>query len=505
MLSPLNTSSQAFPVGLFTLDLPAAPQPSAPRPETIEDEGHADFLNITGLRSDPAITELKSLIKVRAEQIKTPTYPDCHCLVKAVKAHTPFVMKDVLDLPRARKSVVVDIKRWRWMCKTCGKTVTQPLDIMTGNHYRMTRRLQEYCEEQALLGPELSLAEETGVSPRTIRAIRKKKVGRLKVEIQFATPRVLGLDGVRADNKIRRVILTNIEAGEVLDLLEAGNKNAIAARILQFPGFESIAIVTIDMCRTLLAAVLEARPDVIVVIDGFHIIRTGNQAMDKVRNRLFPRDKKKREPGQPDRPRPEPFRRRRADLTGKEKKYMQFWFDQQPELKLAYDLKEDYLEMFDEETYGGREFMSKAEAERYYRKWESGLPVGEKYKALLEDFKPIRSAMKNWGEYVFNRFDHNFTNAYTESMNRKIKDILRESRGCSFDTLHGKIIFGTRLRKEKRVDREAEMKALRPRSKRRGQVGANGQHAAAGKAARGGQSRGYEIPDHIQTAFEFTN
>src|SRR5919112_2121575 len=464
MLSPLNTSN-AFPVGLFNLNLP-----SAPRPEIADVRDHADFLNITGLRSDPEIKEMKSLIKVRAEQVKQPTFPNCACSVNGVKAHTPFIMKDVLDLPLARKTVMVDIKRWRWMCKTCQKTVTQPLDIMIKDRHRMTRRLLEYCEEQALLGTELSLAEETGVSPRTIRSIRQKKVKRLKAEVQVAAPRVLGLDGVRADNNRRRVILTNIEAGEDIDLLESGKKNAIAAWIRQLPNFQSIAIVTIDMCRTLSAAVLEALPDAVIVIDTFHIARTGNQAMDKVRNRLFPRVKKEREPGRPHRPRPEPFRRRRASLTNKDKKYMQFWFDQRPELKLAYDLKEDYLEMFDEETYGGREFMSKAKAERYYRKWESSLPVGEKYKDLLKDLKPIRSPMKNWGEYVFNSFDHHFTNAYTEAMNRKIRDILRNSRGCGFETLRGKMVFGTRLRKEKQEDRKTEMNAIRPKSKRRGRA-----------------------------------
>lgn len=500
MLSTLS-HSPATPVGLFDLNPPSECPPKVIA-ERGEKDGHADFLDIPGLRTDPAIVRQKSLTKVRAEQIKIPTYPDCNCPVKAVKAHTPFVMKNVLHVPRGRKSVLIDIKRWRWMCKTCGKTVTQPLDVMTEDHYRMTRPLLEYCEEQALLGIELSLAQETGVSVRTIRSIRKKKVERLKVEVQVATPRVLGLDGVRADNNRRRVILTNIEAGEVVDLIESGKKNAIVARIRQLPNFQSIAIVTIDMCRTLSAAVLEALPNAAIVIDRFHICRTGNQAMDKVRNRLFPRVKKEREPGRPYRPRPEPFRLRRASLTNKDKKYMQFWFDQQPELKLAYDLKEDYLEMFDAATYGGKECMSKVKAQRYYRKWESSIPVGEKYPNLPNDFKPITSPMKNWGEYVFNRFDHNFTNSYTEAKNREIRSILRESRGCGFETLRGKMVFGTRLRKEKKEDCETEMNAIRPKSKRRGRAS---QPSTAGKTTQDVPSKGYEIPDHIQIAFEFTN
>jgi transposase len=505
MLSPANTSHE-FQIGLFNFNLPSVPPPKIIGGREITGErGHADFLNIPGLRSDPVIEEQKCIIKVQAEQIKNLTYPDCACMLKEVKAHSPFVMENVLDLPWARKSVIVDIKRWRWMCKSCGKTVTQPLDIMTEDHYRMTRRLMEYCEVQALLGTELSLAEETGVSPRTIRSIRQKKVAQLKSEIQFTTPRVLGLDGVRADNHRRRVIFTNIKAGEVLDLLQLGNKKGIVERIREFPDFKSITVVTIDMCVTLRAAIREALPNAVIVIDVFHIIRTANQSMDKVRNRLFPREKKKREPGVPTRPRPEPFRKRRDQLTKDDKQYMKLWFDQQPELKLAYDLKEGYMEMFDVQSYGRKRSVSAVKAKNFYQKWESTLPVEEKYKDLLKDFKPIRSAMKNWGEYIFNRFDQNFTNAYTESMNRKIKDILRESRGCNFDTLHAKIVYGTRLRKENKEDRRTEMMAVRPRSKRGGRTGAKSQRAVTAKTTQGTQSSSYDLPDLSQIAFNFMN
>jgi transposase len=522
MLSP-TTASPGFQVGLFDFDhIPATPLNITGAREITGEREHTDlpnfpgnreyvnFLNFPGLRCTN-ITELTCIIKVRAEQIKLPTYPDCACTIKELKAHSTFQMENVLDLPHGRKSVVVNIKRQRWMCKSCGTTVTQPLDVMTEGRYRMTRRLEEYCGEQALLGTELSLAEETGVSPRTIRSIRLKKVEQLKREIQLTTPRVLGLDGVRADEHRRRVIFTNIESGEVLDLIKSGNSKSIAERIRAFPGYERITVVTIDMCVTLRAAVRKALGDnVAIVIDVFHIARTANQSMDKVRNRLFPRVKKKREPGVPDRPRPEPFRKRRADLTKNVKDgtddetYMKFWYDQKPELKMAYDLKEGYMEMFDAASYGRKGLMSAVKAKKFYEQWQEALPVDEQYKDLLEDFKPILSAMKNWGEFIFNRFDHNFTNAYTESMNRKVKDILRESRGCLFETLHAKIVFGTRLRKEKKEARQAEMMAVRPRVKRGPRGGANSR-AVTARTDWDALSGRYTLPDLSQRALDFTN
>jgi transposase len=161
---PILSTSHTNPVELFD---PSSERLQEIIAEQCEEGGHADFLNITGLKSNPAITEQKYTIKVRAEQVKISTYPpNCTCEIKEVKAHTSFDMKGVLDLPHAHKIVVVDIERRRWMCKTCKKTVTQSLDILAEGHYRLTRRLVEYCEVQALLGTELSLSEETGIELR---------------------------------------------------------------------------------------------------------------------------------------------------------------------------------------------------------------------------------------------------------------------------------------------------------------------------------------------------
>ena len=72
------------------------------------------------------------------------------------------------------------------------------------------------------------------------------------------------------------------------------------------------------------------------------------------------------------------------------------------------------------------------------------------------DLKPLLTAMENWGEYIFNYFDHPYTNAFTEASNRRIKDIQREGRGGSFPTVRAKIIFGTLRRQELKDAREQE-------------------------------------------------
>jgi hypothetical protein len=78
--------------------------------------------------------------------------------------------------------------------------------------------------------------------------------------------------------------------------------------------------------------------------------------------------------------------------------------------------------------------------------------------------------MEKWGEYVFNYFDHPHTNAFREAAVRRLKDIRREGRGGSFETVRYKAIFGTLLRQELKAAREQEPGYARRRGTPRAKV-----------------------------------
>jgi transposase len=487
--------------------LELGPPAARPRKRRVEEKPHADFLDLPNVICDPQkMKPGKWVYFAQAEQTPVPTYPPyCLCEVKEVKPHGTFLMEKIHDVPWGGKSVIFDLRRRRWMCKTCGETVAQPANFLVISRYKMTQRLLEYLQEHSLFEIERQLSKKTGVFVRKIREIRAEFVRRLKKEITFDTPRVLGMDGVRADGRRRRINLTDIEKGLVIDFLKSGSAKNLATRLKKFKG---IRIVLIDMCKTLRAAVQEALPDAVIIIDLFHVMRIANQIMDAVRIRLFPSEKKKREPGQPGRPKPAPFRRRRASLTEKDRKHMEYWFGLKPELRAAYDLKEDFLEIFDDEPYDlGVRVRSKAAASHFYDEWLNDFPA-EEYPELHEDFTKIFTAMKNWGEYIFNYFDFKYTNAFTESMNRKVKDIIRNSRGCNFETMKARIVYGTYLMKKRDEDREAELQDLIPgfgvgRGRQPAPTGGK-----AGRAYREWQEerfREYEILDVIQMTLDFNN
>lgn len=461
-----------------------------------------DLLGLEGLITIEEPLVRQCTVEIAAEQIRQPTYPGCSCPNKAVKAHSPF-KQTILDVPQGRMQRYVKLRRRRWRCKSCGAVVTQPLTCLAPGRYLMTQRLLEYVEVQSLLRTDLNVSEETGISVRRVREIRKRFTKQLEYAIRFAVPRVLGLDGVRADGHNRRVIFTDIEAGYVLDLIKSGSKKSIAARLKLFNACGGVQFVTMDMCRTLRAAVQEAIPDAVIIIDLFHIMRLANQVMDAVRVRLYPKLKREREPGQP-RPRPEPFRLRRDKSCPEARQERERWFAESPELQLAYDLKEGFLEVFAEKTYGGKLLMSGTLALQNYEQWQKRFPEGKEYEALRGDFQKILTAMKNWGEYVFNYFDYGYTNAFTESSNRKVKDVQRDTRWCSFDTTCARAIYGTYLRKQEQEARAQEVALIRPPTKRRARQPVAQEQRPVGKSRSSGACVS-SPPKVIQMALDYTN
>lgn len=76
------------------------------------------------------------------------------------------------------------------------------------------------------------------------------------------------------------------------------------------------------------------------------------------------------------------------------------------------------------------------EAERRYVVWQATIP--DAYRKL---FRPVTTAMTTWGGAGLAHFDHPYTSAYIEGLNRLIGDLQRAGRGYSFDVLRAKAMM----------------------------------------------------------------
>jgi transposase len=460
---------------------------SEPRPQATpglaEEVALVDYLNLPGLRTLPPVEERDFSIWVKAEQFpKLVSCPTCGCANEKQFIKNGTYPQTLRHAPRGLKSVYVEVQRQCYLCRQCNTATRHPLTTVH-DKWRETPALVEYIGKMALLCTQAEVSRLSGLPTKTVREILADYCEHLEATVKFETPRVLGLDGVHARvepeeteevqqgkgavrlklviGKMRRkksvrkecICVTDIGRGFAIDLWPGATKNDVIHHLKQIPYDEriKIRIVVIDMSPVLRAAVKEALPWAVIVIDQFHILKKANEGIDKVRKRL--RAKTRRVKGQLTMCKRELLRKHRDPCKPRETPAeLKLWFERFPELRMAYEVKESCFEI--------RYSSCKQTALRRYRRWLQAFPL-----ELRGDFKQLRTSLREWEEEIFNYFEHRFTNAFTEERNRLVKDILRETRGCHFRTLRARVIYGSWLKRQLELARIEEMqrKKRKPR------------------------------------------
>jgi transposase len=302
---------------------------------------------------------------------------------------------------------------------------------------KLTERLVEYIAKHAESRTFTDVAKEVGLDEKTVRSIFEEHAETVAKLAQPETPRVLGIDEVHIRHHAR-CVFTNIEAGTLIELLSGRSYKSVHHFLVT--GLKSrsdVELVCIDMHRPYLMAVRDAMPEVIVVIDKYHVIKMANVAVDKVRLHLRSR--------MTDRKRRALMRsrflllKRKAELKPFERVSLEAWLDQLPLLRDAYERKESFYAIYDA--------IDRGTAIQLYTAWKRDMP-----KQLVPFFQPLLTAMENWTDEIFAYFDHRYTNATTEALNGLIKGVNRQGRGYLFRTLRAKMLFTKGVRKKVAVD-----------------------------------------------------
>ncbi|KZR56741.1 MULTISPECIES: ISL3 family transposase [Bacillaceae] len=345
------------------------------------------------------------------------------------------------DLPMHAKRVGIYVNRQRYKCRECNETFFENLPDMDVNR-SVTNRLINWIQEASLEKTFTSVAEEIGVDEKTVRNIFNDYVAKLEVQTDFRTPKWLGIDEVHL-LKSYRCVITDVENKSVIDILRKRNKDMVISYLSKLQDIDKIELVAMDMWRPYKDAVNIVAPHAKIIIDKFHVVKLANEALEKIRkaNRQNVSAKERRQLMR-DR---YVLLTRRKDLNDFDDQIkLQVWTDMFPLLGQAYELKEQFFDIYEAKTVD--------EAYKLYQEWLSNVP-----KELMTYFEDLIKAMTNWEEEIFNYFTSPITNAYTESLNRLIKTINHIGRGYSFEALRAKILFTQGYRKVKRKKKFKEV------------------------------------------------
>lgn len=353
-----------------------------------------------------------------------------HCGV--VDDYQRFGKKEHLfmDTPIHAKRVGILIERQRYRCKSCNGTFFANIEVINGKR-NCTNRLIEYIEKQSLTDTFVSIANTVGVDEKTVRNIFSDYVERLSETVNFEIPKLMGIDEIHIIKKPRCVI-TNIEQNTIIDILPDRNKSTVIKYLNAISKKHNIRIVTMDMWRPYKDAVNLIIPHADIVVDKFHVVRMANEALDRVRKDLRSSlTPKERRTLKNDR---FILLKRHSKLDIHDNLILQAWINQYKHLGQAYWLKERFFDIWDTDN--------KELALERYEAWKKDIPSKLEYA-----FEPLTKAMNNWELEIFGFFDHNVTNAYTESINNLIRVMNRLGRGYSFEALRAKILYSEGVHK----------------------------------------------------------
>ena len=311
------------------------------------------------------------------------------------------------DLPMHAKRVGIYVNRQRYKCRECNETFFENLPDMDVNR-SVTNRLINWIQEASLEKTFTSVAEEIGVDEKTVRNIFNDYVAKLEAQTDFRTPKWLGIDEVHL-LKSYRCVIKDVENKSVIDILRKRNKDMVISYLSKLQDIDKIELVAMDMWRPYKDAVNIVAPHAKIIIDKFHVVKLANEALEKIRkaNRQNVSAKERRQLMR-DR---YVLLTRRKDLNDFDDQIkLQVWTDMFPLLGQAYELKEQFFDIYEAKTVD--------EAYKLYQEWLSNVP-----KELMTYFEDLIKAMTNWEEEIFNYFTSPITNAYTESLNRLIKTI----------------------------------------------------------------------------------
>ena len=353
----------------------------------------------------------------------------------------------VYDLPMHGKRVGLYINTRRYQCRACNKTFFERLPDVDGRRM-MTSRLVKWMGPQSIKKPFTHIADEVGVTENTVKNVFLDHIKELEQSTVFATPRVMGIDEIHIIGKPRCVV-TNIEQQTAIELLPDRNKKSVINYLMRLKDRKQIAKVSMDMWAPYRDAVAAALPGAVVVVDKFHVVKMANEGLEAIRKEIRADLSDKQRRGlMHDR---FILLKREHDLKGLDNITLESWTKNFPVLGDAYRAKEAFYAIYDA--------PSREEALERYRQWKARL-----LPKVADAFKPLTTAIGNWETEIFNYFEHQITNAFTESLNSLIRHIDRAGRGYSFPALRAKLLYTKGAQKVKKPKFQRHEPRHAPRS-----------------------------------------
>ncbi len=341
----------------------------------------------------------------------------CPCGERRCKVVEEFQRK-VRDLSVSGKKCYVEILTYHISCK-CGYYGIEKIDFMD-KYSRYTNRFVQYVAQLCKTMSLVDVAEAANIDWKTAKRIDLLELGKLIISLDDVNPTGIGIDEIAYAKGHKYLTVVRKIGGGVI-WIGKGRKKEVLDQFFKELGKEkckNITVAVIDMWKPYIKSISE-NTNAEIVFDKFHVIKKINEAVDKIRKQEFAKadeDEKRRM-----KKKRFLILKRGEKLNEDEKQSLQDIMNKNVNLYIAYLLKEQVSEVFEE-----------TDLERGISRLERW--IENVRKIGMEAFTKVLEMMESHWDGITNYFKHHLTNAASEGFNRKINVIRR--RACGYKDLH---------------------------------------------------------------------
>lgn len=336
-------------------------------------------------------------------------------------------------LPILGRRTYLRLRPKRYRCLNCENepTTTQKLEWYTPKSPN-TRVYERHLLLQLVNSTieDVSLKEDVGY--KEIEALLGRWIeNRLDWRV-LKKIRLLGLDEIalRKGHRDFVVLVTaRMADGEVkiVAVLPDRTKATVRKFLESIPKRIKRVIRTVctDLYEGYINAVKEVLSQAMIVADRFHIAKLYRDCADQLRKKEQRRLKKElpKEEYQKLKGAMWAFRKKKSDLEAEEEKVLNLLFEDSPELKKAYNYREQLSEIFEED-------LTKEEAQKKIRNWSRRVKA-----AGVKCFDGFIETLWKWREEITNYFVNRDNSGFVEGFNNKVKVLKRRCYGI-FNLTH---------------------------------------------------------------------
>lgn len=349
--------------------------------------------------------------------------PRCKELTESIHDYRTHMVKGP---PLGDRFIIYYYRKRRYVCTQCGKRFDE-INSFVPRYHRMSSNLISYIlKELQSTNSLISVAKRSNISPFTVcRLFSYISPNAVKL------PEVLSIDEFKGNTLAGKYqcIFTDPKNHKVIDILPGRENYHLSGYFSSFSKEErsKVRVVVIDMWKPYRDMAQTYFKNAMVVVDRFHYIRQVLWAFDKIRReeqqQFYPSRRKY-------------FKRSKKLLMARFHKLkkdnqqaVEVMLSMSYRLKMAYLLKEKFLEFVDANTF--KEAKQKLHAWYLYVN-SSNLP----------EFDNCFQTIVRWQDSILNSFKVPYTNGYTEGVNNKIKVLKRNAFGVrNFERFRARILY----------------------------------------------------------------